>query len=71
MLCRATRADKTALAGMGEMPLEDMEPQVQRAWNGLVDLVDLPEAGDMDDRAAALRRVLGGAARSVNGGEEL
>ena len=56
---------------MGEMSLEDMESHVQRARNGLVDIVDLPEAGDMDDRAAALRRVLGGAARSVNGGEEL
>lgn len=53
------------------MSLEGMESHVKLARNGLVDLVDPPEAGDMEDRAAALRRVLRGASRAVNGGEDL
>lgn len=56
---------------MSEVSLEDMESHVKLARNGLVDLVDPPEAGDMEDRAAALRRVLRGASRAVNGGEDL
>lgn len=72
VLCRPTRADKTGLAaGMSEMSLEGMESHVKLARNGLVDLVDPPEAGDMEDRAAALRRVLRGASRAINGGEDL
>lgn len=56
---------------MGELSLEDWPSHIKRARNGLVDLVDPPEAGDIEDRAAALRRVLHGAARAVVGGEDL
>lgn len=56
---------------MGEVSLEDMESHIKVARDGLVDLVDPPEADDMDDRADALRRVLRGAARALNGGADL